>query len=82
MIFLVQALAAGTAANRGPVPTHLAPSYGAGAQISADSQVAASTRVGDRTSVKKSVIGTHCVIGKNVKISGCVIMDYVVINDG
>ncbi|KAF8322193.1 hypothetical protein DL93DRAFT_2072048 [Clavulina sp. PMI_390] len=77
-----QALAAAAAANNGPVPTHLAPTYGPGAQISSDSQVARSARIGERTSIKKSVIGSHCMIGKNVKISGCVIMDYVEIKDG
>lgn len=81
-ISFLQAVAAAAAANVGPVPKHLAPTYGAGAQVSADSQVAASARVGERTSIKKSVVGPHCVIGKNVKISGCVIMDYVEIKDG
>ncbi|KAG8903347.1 hypothetical protein FRB99_003409 [Tulasnella sp. 403] len=52
------------------------------AQISTDSVVGLSTRVGERTSIKKSVIGSHCTIGKNVKISGCVLMDHVVIKDG
>ncbi|CED85578.1 Translation initiation factor 2B, gamma subunit (eIF-2Bgamma/GCD1) [Phaffia rhodozyma] len=52
------------------------------AQISTDSLVGASTRVGERTNVKKSVVGRHCVIGRNVKILGCVIMDFVTIGDG
>jgi len=51
-------------------------------QISTDSIVSASTRVGERTSIKKSVLGPHCVIGKNVKISGCIIMDHVEVKDG
>ncbi|KAG8963900.1 hypothetical protein FRC03_002456 [Tulasnella sp. 419] len=52
------------------------------AQISTDSIIGASTRIGERTSVKKSVIGSHCIIGKGVKISGCIIMDHTVIKDG
>ncbi|KDQ21362.1 hypothetical protein BOTBODRAFT_123066 [Botryobasidium botryosum FD-172 SS1] len=52
------------------------------AQISTDSIVGQSTRVAERTSIKKSVVGAHCTIGKNVRISGCVIMDHVAIGDG
>ncbi|KAG8981617.1 hypothetical protein FRB93_008505 [Tulasnella sp. JGI-2019a] len=52
------------------------------AQISSDSLIGASTRVGERTSIKKTVIGSHCTIGKGVKISGCVLMDFVVVKDG
>ncbi|KAG8857052.1 hypothetical protein FRB96_005982 [Tulasnella sp. 330] len=51
------------------------------AQISSDSLIGASTRVGERTSIKKTVIGSHCTIGKGVKISGCVLMDFVVVKD-
>ncbi|KAF7792278.1 hypothetical protein EIP86_003314 [Pleurotus ostreatoroseus] len=40
------------------------------------------TKVEERTSIKKSVIGKHCVIGKMVKIVGCVILDHCVISDG
>jgi len=52
------------------------------ATISSDSLVGSSSRVGERTSIKKSIIGSHCIIGKNVKISGCVIMDHTVVKDG
>lgn len=38
--------------------------------------------MGERSNVKKSVVGRHCVIGRNVKILGCVIMDFVTIGDG
>jgi NDP-sugar pyrophosphorylase family protein len=41
-----------------------------------------STKVGERTAIKKSVIGKHCTIGKMVKIAGCVILDHCVIEDG
>ncbi|KAG8919646.1 hypothetical protein FRC01_001187 [Tulasnella sp. 417] len=52
------------------------------AQISSDSLVGPSTKIAERTSIKKSVIGSHCVIGRNVRISGCVLMDHVVVKDG
>lgn len=52
------------------------------AQVSTDSIVGFSTKVGERTNVKKSVVGRHCVIGRNVRINGCVIMDFVVVGDG
>lgn len=65
-----------------PSPTAPAPLIDPRAQISADSLVGASTRVGERTSVKKSIIGRHCVIGKNVKLVGCVVMDFVKVGDG
>ena len=52
------------------------------AQISADSSIGQSTRVEERASIKKSVIGRHCVIGKMTKIVGCVILDHCVIEDG
>ena len=41
-----------------------------------------STRVEERASIKRSVIGKHCVIGKMTKIVGCVILDHCVIADG
>ncbi|KAI0074151.1 UDP-3-O-glucosamine N-acyltransferase [Panus rudis PR-1116 ss-1] len=52
------------------------------AQISSDSMVGHTTKVGERTSIKKSVIGKHCVIGKSVKINGCVVLDHCTIADG
>ncbi|PCH43689.1 UDP-3-O-glucosamine N-acyltransferase [Wolfiporia cocos MD-104 SS10] len=52
------------------------------AQISSDSMIGHSTRVEERTNIKKSVIGKHCVIGKMARIVGCVIQDHCVIADG
>jgi len=52
------------------------------AQISSDSMIGHSTRVEERTNIKKSVIGKHCVIGKMARIVGCVIQDHCVISDG
>lgn len=40
------------------------------------------TKVSERTSIKKSIIGKHCVIGKMVKIVGCVILDHCIVEDG
>ncbi len=51
-------------------------------QISSDSVVAPSARIGEKTSIKKSIIGPHCVIGKNVKLSGCTLMGHVEVQDG
>src|SRR5271170_7073366 len=50
-------------------------------QVGTDSLVADSTRIDERCSVKRSAIGAHCVIGRNVKISSSVIMDHVEIKD-
>ncbi|TPX59870.1 hypothetical protein CcCBS67573_g09052 [Chytriomyces confervae] len=46
-----------------------------------DSVIGDSTRIGEKTGIKKSVIGKHCVIGKNVKIVNSVLMDHCVIED-
>ncbi|KAG6897400.1 hypothetical protein C0992_001906 [Termitomyces sp. T32_za158] len=40
------------------------------AQISSDTIIGGSTQVSERTTIKKSVIGRHCVIGKMAKIVG------------
>lgn len=36
----------------------------------------------ERASIKKSVVGRHCVIGRMTKIVGCVILDHCIIEDG
>ncbi|KAJ4824120.1 hypothetical protein Tsubulata_008869 [Turnera subulata] len=40
------------------------------------------SQMGDKCSVKRSVIGPHCRIGSNVKIANSVIMNHVTIGDG
>ncbi|XAR60283.1 Protein-synthesizing GTPase [Bertholletia excelsa] len=40
------------------------------------------SEMGDKCSVKRSVLGRHCRIGSNVKIVNSVIMNYVTIGDG
>ncbi|EIN11299.1 UDP-3-O-glucosamine N-acyltransferase [Punctularia strigosozonata HHB-11173 SS5] len=52
------------------------------ANISSDSMVGQSTRVEERASIKRSIIGPHCVIGKMAKVVGCVLLDHCVIADG
>ncbi|KAK4689820.1 translation initiation factor eIF-2B subunit gamma, partial [Tremellales sp. Uapishka_1] len=51
------------------------------AQISPDSLIGEGTRVGERASIKKSVIGRHCVIGKGAKITGCVLWDFASVEE-
>lgn len=51
-------------------------------QIGADCLVGKGTSIGEKTSVKRSVIGQHCTIGEKVKISNSVILDYVHVADG
>ncbi|KAJ1972197.1 Translation initiation factor eIF-2B subunit gamma [Dimargaris xerosporica] len=51
-------------------------------QVGSDSMVGKETKMDERCSVKKSVIGAHCVIGKYVKIVNSVLMDYVTVEDG
>ena len=50
--------------------------------VSVDSLVGPSTKVAERTSIKKSIVGRHCVVGKNVKITNSVLMDHCAIEDG
>lgn len=40
-----------------------------------------SVSVGEKVSIKRSVIGKHTTIGEKVKISNSVIMDHVTIKD-
>jgi translation initiation factor eIF-2B subunit gamma len=46
-----------------------------------DSVIGEYTKIDEKSSVKKSCVGAHCIIGKNVKIANSVIMDHVVISD-
>jgi translation initiation factor eIF-2B subunit gamma len=51
-------------------------------QVGAECVVGEGTRVGERASIKKSVIGKHCVIHDGVKIINSVIMNHVTISAG
>ncbi|KAF8929587.1 nucleotide-diphospho-sugar transferase [Dissophora ornata] len=50
-------------------------------QVGADSLIGDDTKIGDRSSVKKSTIGSHITIGKNVKIVNSIVMDHAIIED-
>ena len=76
--FELNRLALGATASSGRDPTLIDPK----ANIAADCLIGLSTRVGERSTVKRSTIGSHCVIGKNAKLSGCVLMEYCVVEDG
>mgnify|MGYP003365614359 FL=1 len=51
------------------------------ANVGADCIVAENTELGTRTNVKRSVIGSNCKIGKNCRISACVILGCAEIGD-
>ncbi|KAF8578004.1 nucleotide-diphospho-sugar transferase [Ramaria rubella] len=74
--------------NRLDGSSYLSPSTSASeyidpkAQISADTIIGSSTRLGERAIIKTSVVGQHCIIGKHVRLTGSVIMDHVIIEDG
>lgn len=51
------------------------------AQISPDSIIGQGTRAGERASIKKCVVGRHCVIGRGAKLTGCVLWDFVVVEE-
>ena len=40
------------------------------------------SQMGDKCSVKRSVIGRHCRIGANVKVVNSIVMNHVTIGDG
>ena len=51
-------------------------------QVGNDSLFGESSRLGERSSIKKSVVGSNCFIGNNVKVVNCIVMDGVIIEDG
>jgi translation initiation factor eIF-2B subunit gamma len=51
------------------------------AQIGPDSLIGQGTRVAEKAGIKKSIIGRHCVIGKGAKLTGCVLWDFVVVEE-
>ena len=52
------------------------------ANVGADCLVGASAHVGERSTLKRTAIGNHCVIGKGAKLVGCVLMEYCIVEDG
>lgn len=69
-------------------PSVSGPKVAASAEISPRSQVGndslfgEGSRLGERSSIKKSVVGANCCIGSNVKVVNCIVMDGAVVEDG
>lgn len=51
------------------------------ATIGSDCLVGETTELGERTNIKRSVIGNNCKIGKKCRISGCILLDGIQIED-
>lgn len=51
------------------------------AVIGNDSLLGENTNVGERSSVKRTVVGSNCTIGKKCKLTGCVLLDGVTVGD-
>ena len=51
-------------------------------QVGTDCMVGERTTIEEKSSIKRSVIGRDCKIGAGVRISNCVVMDKVVIENG
>ncbi|XP_075037721.1 translation initiation factor eIF2B subunit gamma isoform X2 [Mixophyes fleayi] len=49
--------------------------------VGPDSMIGAQTQVGEKTSVKHSLLGSNCVIRDRVKITNCIIMNGVTVHD-
>lgn len=45
------------------------------AQISSDTLIGAAVKIGDRASIKRSVVGNKCEVARGVRLSGCILMD-------
>jgi translation initiation factor eIF-2B subunit gamma len=51
------------------------PLQSASAQISPDSILGVGIKVGDRASIKRSVVGNKCEIGRGARLTGCILLD-------
>jgi translation initiation factor eIF-2B subunit gamma len=49
--------------------------------VGPDSLVGAETVIEDKVTIKRTTLGAHCKIGKMARLTGCLIMDGVVIGD-
>jgi translation initiation factor eIF-2B subunit gamma len=63
-------------------PKEPPPGVDPSAQIGGDVLIGDSSRVGERTTIKRSVVGAHCIIGKHVRVVNSVLMDHVQLADG
>ncbi|CAA0805925.1 Unknown protein [Striga hermonthica] len=61
---------------------HPSAALGSKTTVGAQCMLGEGSEMGDKCSVKKSIIGRHCRIGSNVKIVNSVVMNYVTIGDG
>ncbi|KAK6936922.1 Nucleotidyl transferase domain [Dillenia turbinata] len=61
---------------------HPSVEIGAKTTVGPQCMLAEGTQMGDKCSVKRSVIGRHCRISSNVKIVNSVVMNHVTISDG
>ena len=51
------------------------------AQISPDTMIGEGTRIAEKAVIKKCVIGRHCNIGAGARLTGCVLWDFVTVDD-
>lgn len=51
-------------------------------QIGADSLIGSDTQVGEKSSIKRSVIGSSCVIRDRVTVTNCLLMNSVTVEEG
>ncbi|ORY75103.1 nucleotide-diphospho-sugar transferase [Protomyces lactucae-debilis] len=49
--------------------------------VGPDSLVGADTLIDDKVTIKRTILGAHCKIGKMARLTGCLIMDNVIIGD-
>lgn len=61
---------------------HPSAEYGAKTTIGPHCMLGEGSQLGDKCSVKRSVVGRHCRIGSNVKIVNSVVLNHVTIDDG
>ena len=50
--------------------------------IAAGCMIGKGGKIGERCTIKRSVLGTNCSLGSNVKLINSVLMDRVVVEDG
>lgn len=51
-------------------------------QMTPNNLIGEGTKLPDKVNIKQSTIGKHCKISEKVKITNCIIMDHVVIEEG
>ena len=51
-------------------------------QVGADSLIGSDTQVGEKSSIKHSVIGSSCVIRERVTVTNCLLMNSVTVKEG